>query len=194
MSQGKDQSPLDDEDARLWQRVTQSVDPLPGRERPERPAPSDVLDAEGDTPSLLDDKPHHGTTPSAPHRPRTANVRGEIVLGEVHNVDKRQAQRFRRGQMTIDARIDFHGMRQQEAHAALDDFIARAHGRGCRCVLVITGKGQKAPLEECTGVLRAQLPRWLNAPSNRSRVLAVSPAQPWHGGEGAFYVLLKKSR
>ena len=60
-----------------------------------------------------------------------------------------------------------------------------------RCVLVITGRGR---VSEDGGVLRTEVPRWLNQPPNRARVLAITEAQPKHGGHGALYVLLKKGR
>jgi DNA-nicking Smr family endonuclease len=44
------------------------------------------------------------------------------------------------------------------------------------------------------GVLRAQVPRWLNEPANRARVLAFDYAQPKHGGLGAIYVLLRRKK
>jgi DNA-nicking Smr family endonuclease len=43
-------------------------------------------------------------------------------------------------------------------------------------------------------VLRAGVPRWINEPPNRSRVLAFTPAQPKDGGGGAFYLLLRRRR
>jgi DNA-nicking Smr family endonuclease len=58
-------------------------------------------------------------------------------------------------------------------------------------VIVVTGKGLKA---DGGGVLRANVPRWLNEPDLRARVLAFAHARPKDGGEGALYVLLKKRR
>jgi len=192
VSRKKDPAPLSAEDERLWWRVTQSVEPLPGRAHPAPPR-------QGPRPGATEERVEEGrpgrAAPTGPApRPRAASANRELVPGATDGVDKRQAQRFRRGQMPIDARYDLHGMTQRQAHAALNGFLAQAQDRGCRCVLVITGKGQRAPLEERTGVLRSQLPRWLNQTPNRARVLAVSPAQPQHGGDGAFYVLLKKLR
>ncbi len=80
---------------------------------------------------------------------------------------------------------------QAQAHAALDAFVTGCHDRGQRCVLVITGKGR---VSRDGGVLRAEVPRWLDQSPNRARVLAVTPAQPKHGGGGALYVLLKRKR
>ncbi len=80
---------------------------------------------------------------------------------------------------------------QVQAHAALDAFVAGRQQRGLRCVLVITGKGR---VSREGGVLRAEVPRWLDQSPNRARVLAITHAQPKHGGAGALYVLLKRKR
>ncbi|MBC7908642.1 MAG: Smr/MutS family protein, partial [Rhodospirillaceae bacterium] len=104
--------------------------------------------------------------------------------------DKRSAERMKKGEMEIDARLDLHGMTQDSAHAHLLAFIARAYDSGRRCVLVITGKGNR----EGTGVLRANTPRWLNQSPCRERILGFSFAKPQHGGEGALYVLIKRRR
>ena len=69
-------------------------------------------------------------------------------------------------------------------------------------MLVITGKGSRsrgagAPLsfgEGAMGVLREALPGWINRPALRPLVLAFCAARPKHGGDGAFYVLLKRRR
>ena len=91
--------------------------------------------------------------------------------------------------MAIDGRIDLHGMTQDAAHAALTGFIAHSHEAGRRCVLVITGKGRAGG-----GVLRAQVPRWLNQGPLRERILGFSYARPQHGGDGALYVLIRRRR
>lgn len=89
------------------------------------------------------------------------------------------------------ARLDLHGLSQAEAHRALNRFIARAYAEGCRTVLVITGKGL---FSQGRGVLRDRLGDWLNMPPLRDKILSYMPAQPKHGGGGAFYVLIKRQR
>ena len=106
-------------------------------------------------------------------------------------LDRRTAERFRGGGLPIEARLDLHGMTQEEAHRALDAFLARAARAEKRCVLVITGKGGRS---SGGGVLRAAVPRWLNEAPNRARLLAFTPARPQHGGAGALYLLLKRRR
>lgn len=182
---------LSEDDRRLWWRVSQTIEPLPGRTHPEAPKHIDGAGVDYNDPALK--APKRSTMPVGSPRPAAPRPK-TVTPGDTADMDRRLAQRFRRGQLSIDAQYDLHGMRQHEAHEALNGFLAQAQGRGCRCILVITGKGQRAPLEERTGILKAQLPRWLNEASNRGRVLAVTTAQPKHGGEGAFYVLLKKLR
>ncbi len=103
-------------------------------------------------------------------------------------VDRRTAERMRRGRYPVDARLDLHGMTQAEAHRALSGFLAAARGEGRRCVLVITGHGRLSG-----GVLKAAAPRWLAEPEFRGHVLAIAPARPQHGGAGALYVLLRRA-
>ena len=91
--------------------------------------------------------------------------------------------------MAIDQRLDLHGMTQDSAHAALSTTIGRAFDTGRRCLLVITGKGHGGE-----GVLRRQVPRWLNQPPLRERILSFAAARPQHGGDGALYILIKRRR
>jgi len=97
----------------------------------------------------------------------------------------------RKGKLPVEATLDLHGLRQADAHYALAGFVERCHRDGRRLVLVITGKGT---MREDAGILRTQLPRWLNEPALRDKVLSLPPAQRRHGGEGAFYVFLKRRR
>ncbi|MGO8917065.1 MAG: Smr/MutS family protein [Stellaceae bacterium] len=130
--------------------------------------------------------------PPAEPAPRPARAaaapgaaRGDLAADAAPGLDRRSAERLRRGRRAIEARLDLHGMTQDEAHRALATFVARAHASDKRCLLLITGK---------SGVLRAAVPRWLNEAPNRSRLLAFSPAQPKDGGAGALYLLLRRRR
>ncbi len=106
-------------------------------------------------------------------------------------LDRRTAERLRKGRMEIDRRLDLHGLTEAVAHATLDRAVASAWRDGARVILVITGKGSS---KEGGGVLRRNLPRWLAAGSNAARVLRIESARPQHGGGGAFYVLLRRQR
>jgi DNA-nicking Smr family endonuclease len=80
-------------------------------------------------------------------------------------------------------------MTQSEAHAALRAFVRSARAAGRRCILVVTGKGSAAT----GGVLRREVPRWLDEPELRAGILGVVEAQPKDGGAGALYVLLRRA-
>jgi DNA-nicking Smr family endonuclease len=131
--------------------------------------------------------------PPPPEPPAPAPMPAEIVPARRFpvpvgvGIDRRNAQRLKRGQMVIEARLDLHGLTQSEAHGALQRFVARSHDQGRRALLIITGKGHE-------GVLRRAVPRWLDEPALRPLVLAREEAQPRHGGEGALYVLLRRRR
>ncbi|MBI3453957.1 MAG: Smr/MutS family protein [Rhodospirillales bacterium] len=106
-------------------------------------------------------------------------------------IDRSTAEKLRRGEIDIDRRVDLHGMIQDDAHAALDRFVRDAWADGKRMLLVITGKGN---VSQGGGVLRQQVPRWLGSGEHAARVLRIAPAQPRHGGSGAYYVLLRRRR
>ena len=126
---------------------------------------------------------------AAPSSPRTRLP--PLEPGRSAGLDRRTDDRLRRGQMAIEARIDLHGLTQAAAYDALARFVAVSHAAGRRCVLVITGKG---PVSQGGGVLRSMVPRWLAEASLRRRILALHRAQPRDGGDGALYVLLKRTR
>ena len=116
-------------------------------------------------------------------------------------LDKRSADRLRRGQMRIEGRLDLHGLTQADAHRAAHAFVLESHRAERRCILIITGKGgfrEGGRLgfmpDRDIGVLRRNLPRWLAEPPVRQMVLHLEPARPQHGGDGAFYVLLRRKR
>ncbi len=110
----------------------------------------------------------------------------------------RTEMRLRKGKIPIEAVIDLHGMTQPEAHAALSRFIIDSHAAQKRCVLVITGKGGDRlgdPFPSTyTGVLKQRLPQWLAQMPLAPLVLRTQAARKHHGGEGAYYVYLKRRR
>lgn len=173
----------DPADEALWNEVAKSVQPLRGRQSPPKPKPPKPS-PEGRPVA------RRVSSPPAP-KPRGPAPRPELAAGAVDAVDRRLGERLRRGRLAIDATLDLHGHLYESAAREVTAFVTAAHRRGARMVLIVTGKGSRAGGE---GVLRQSLPRWLNAPNLRDRVLAFSAAQPRHGGEGAFYVLLKRQR
>ena len=90
------------------------------------------------------------------------------------------------GDVPVDRRLDLHGLTAARAESRLAQFIETAARDGCRCVLVITGKG--------AGILRGLVPDWLKRQPLSPYILALAEARPHDGGSGALYVLLRRKR
>jgi DNA-nicking Smr family endonuclease len=104
-------------------------------------------------------------------------------------------KRVARGAHAIDGRIDLHGLTQAQAHDALLHFLRTRQARGARLVLIITGKGFRGDMSVGErGVLKRMVPMWLRLPEFRDYVIGFESAAVGHGGEGALYVTLRKSR
>jgi len=118
-----------------------------------------------------------------------------------HVLDRKNLRRIGNGRISIDDRIDLHGMRQSEAHNALLQFLRRGQAAQFKTVLVITGKGKfKSERSENwmddrdVGVLRREVPNWLKSDELEDVVIGFSNALPQHGGNGALYVRLRRGR
>jgi DNA-nicking Smr family endonuclease len=170
---------LSREERALWEATTRTVAPLPQRGRAATPEPASR------TPTPSTGRARKPIPPSGP-APLQA-----LTPGVASGVDRRTAERQRRGQLPIEARLDLHGLTQDEAHRALIRFVTDAADRGMRNLLVITGKGSAS---DATGVLKTVVPRWLNERALRPHILSFAWAQPRHGGAGALYVMLRRRR
>lgn len=95
-------------------------------------------------------------------------------------------KRLRRGHWALQAELDLHGLRRDEARAALSEFIRAACAAGLRCVRVIHGKGLGS--ENKTPILKSRAPSWL---VQKREVMAFVQARPADGGSGALVVLLR---
>lgn len=171
-------------DIALWREVARSVKPLPGRvpipPEPELPVGQQpVQEAAGPVMS-----PAPRPVLSKPAPPPLAPL------------ERRLRTQLRRGQQSVEAVIDLHGMRQDEAHLALRSFLRREQGRGTRLVLVVTGKGAAGDslFGDERGVLRRMVPHWLRLPDLRPLVVGFEEAEQRHGGAGALYIRMRRSR
>jgi DNA-nicking Smr family endonuclease len=181
----------------LWTVVKQSVTPLRAEpdpaSRPPRAArlqdrPLPLPSAE--PPPVLAGRPRWADDPAVRPIPRTAPPRTEPG-----GIEPGMRRRLMRGHIEIDATLDLHGLHRDEARSALGRFVPARAARGDRTLLVITGKGLKKTddlqiLDR--GVLRAMLPIWLSEPALAPYVAGWDSAAQGHGGEGAFYVRLRR--
>ena len=173
------------EESQLWRQAMRDAKPIRRRKAEAPPAEAPSPGPQPAQPKRKVARPP-AALPAPPPKPPP-----DLSVDRIAGVDKRLAERLKRGQLEIEGMLDLHGLTQEEAHRQLDGFLAAAAHAGRRCVLVITGKGV---WREAAGVLRESVPRWLNEAPNRARVLAIAQAQPRHGGSGALYVLLKRRR
>jgi DNA-nicking Smr family endonuclease len=114
----------------------------------------------------------------------------EMRFGVAPGVNAQLLMQLQEGYFAYQRHIDLHGLGRQEAHLAVNRFVALARRDGERCVLIITGRGKSSP--DGLSVLRDSLPRWLSRAPCRPHVLAFCTAQSIDGGPGAFYVLLRR--
>jgi DNA-nicking Smr family endonuclease len=171
---------LSEEERALWESVAKQVKPLRKKSRAAKPHAPEI---QTEAPAAA--KPHVPVQTASPKRPDAPPL---APLG------RRARSKLSRGRMEIDARLDLHGMTQTRAHRALFGFLQRAHHDGLTFVLVITGKGKIGVAESERGVLRRQVPQWLGLPEFRSLVVGFEAAHIGHGGEGALYVRIRRSR
>jgi DNA-nicking Smr family endonuclease len=177
-----------DNDAELWARVAGSARPLhkrPTVRKVDLPKPAPKAETKERPPAV---KPALKPAPKS-----TPTPRGEAL-------DRGTARKLERGHLAVEARLDLHGMKQREAHAALRRFLKSAQGKGYRHVLVITGKGAVTDTrrsfyeEDERGVLRQAVPHWLTQPDLAPVVVSFAPAPRRLGGEGALYVRLRRTQ
>lgn len=183
---------LNDEEHALWKKVTDSVTPLmpqmkmplivPATKKNVKPKTLPGLEKFSNQPKkapMIRHKPtnHHSMIPKHP----------STNLPLHHSFDHKTQKKIARGRLPIEARIDLHGMTQEQAITALRRFIHMAHASDYRLVLVITGKGEAGQ-----GILRRRVPDWLSTGELASMVGGVQEAHIGHGGAGALYVRVKR--
>lgn len=188
---------LSPEDRAIWDTVAKRVEPLhPTLTEPKvEPAPTPKA-----APAPKEQAPFFEVGSKADtHRPdRILPGIGHALRAAPVQMDSKAFGKMSRGKIKPEARIDLHGMTLDEAHPALLSFILGAQDDGKRLVLVITGKGKirhdDSIMSGRKGVLRHHVPQWLRLPPLAAKILEIRPAHIRHGGDGAYYVYLRKAR
>lgn len=185
----------------LWRQVTENTVPLHLERQSDtetsRPSP-DFRRNPDITPAPLPTFRVGSSAPSPRGGSDLAPTIGEALARTPVAMDRKTFTRMKKGRLAPEARIDLHGMTAAQAHAALTRFILRAAAEGCRLALVITGKGRPPgdddPVPLRHGVLRHQVPHWLHTAPLKPFVLQIAEAHLKHGGQGAYYVYLRRNR
>jgi DNA-nicking Smr family endonuclease len=166
------------EDKALWAAVARSIRPLPGREMPELPPSVTVAPPP---------RPADGAPPAPVAKRRLPPP--EIAVGDQPSgLDAKRWRDLRRGTMRPERKLDLHGMTAARAHLEVERFLRASQAEGLRVVCIVTGKGSSTE----GGVLRRELPHWLNAPSLRPIILGA--AHPHRSNAGSVHLLLRRPR
>ena len=178
--------PLSDEDRQLFRDAVAGVRPLPDHGR-----------------ALLPPRPQHGRLfrPATPAGRASAYVhdrfsdhipdQAQALESDEHawagpGIARQVIRRLRSGHWPVEAELDLHGLRSEEARGQLARFLHQARASGLRCICIIHGKGHGSLNGEA--VLKLRVRHWL---TQATEVLAWTPAPPRAGGGGAVLALLR---
>ena len=167
---------LTETDRAAWAAYVRHVQSLAGRSLPQETPPA---------------SPHAAKLPAsvlplpAPAPRRALNPVLETGR-QPPGLDNASWGRFRGGKLAPARTLDLHGKTAQAAFHALERFLVTAHAEHLRCVEVITGRGSG----EQGGVIRRELPMWLNLP--RLRPLVLAAAHPHAQNAGSTRLLLRR--
>ena len=108
---------------------------------------------------------------------------------------------MKKGRIKIDKKIDFHGLSLQNAKTLFLETINECFVQNHRCILFITGKGLYNQNKErhknkklYYGKIRNNILEWNQLHIVKSKILNVQRAGPEHGGDGAFFIYLRKNK
>lgn len=187
---------LTPEDRDIWDRVARTAQPLHPKRKQIAPEALPVKPARPKTAEPRE-VPLFRVGQSAGLRSAQSSLMSspaeQLAVNPVR-MDHKTHRKMTRGKLKPEARLDLHGMTLAVAQPELQDFILSCHTRGLRLVLVITGKGRgnHGPLPTRPGALRHHVPIWLQQPPLSRVVMQVTAAHLRHGGEGAYYVYLRR--
>ncbi|MEM6908524.1 MAG: Smr/MutS family protein [Pseudomonadota bacterium] len=174
-----------------WARLAQSVTPLSGRTVP------------SSAPQTAPDRP---ARKEAAKRPARASVKVRKVPAappapalspEQAGLDGHWERKLKAGRITPDLTLDLHGHSLDTAYARITSSLDQARAMGARVVLVIAGRERPVdPADRASkrGAIRAKLLDWLAAGPHADAIAAVRRAHRSHGGDGAVYLVLKRTR
>ena len=172
--------PLSAEERALWAKVIATVRPL-------RPVPIAVT-AEAEPPAAPRKPVKAPPSPATKPVVQPARPRPGVTL------DGTWDRRLSSGSVQPDVTVDLHGYNLATAYDLLDTRLEQAIAMGDRVLLLITGKPPRGEPPVARGRIRAAVGDWLAASRHAGSIAAVRAAHPRHGGAGALYIILRRSR
>ncbi len=170
------------EDKTLWKQALDGVTPI---EQPARlkPGPAHVAGAR----QFTDDESRVMPEAMSSFVEPEEFAAGDEAEFRAPGVSRQQLRKLRRGEFSIQATADLHGLTRIEAATQVRDLLDRAEREGWRCLKIIHGKGLRSPNGQ--PVLKSRVETALR---RTDQVLAYATAPPWSGGHGAMLVLLRQ--
>jgi DNA-nicking Smr family endonuclease len=130
-------------------------------------------------------------------KPSTSLRRGEKVV-QSNTLDGTWDKKIGSGRLTPDRTIDLHGCNLAAAHHRLDRGLDEAIRDGARVILLITGRAPRTGASRIDlplrGIIRDSVGDWLAASRHAGAIAAIRGAHPRHGGGGALYIVLRRTR
>ena len=110
-------------------------------------------------------------------------------------------KKLKKNKIPINRKIDFHGCSLNEAKKIFFNTINDCFSKNFRCILFITGKGSIKKENDHSletmlyyGKIRNNFLNWINHNAVQSKILNVQQANTKSGGDGAFFVYLRKNK
>ena len=108
-------------------------------------------------------------------------------------------KKIKKGKIKINKTIDLHGMSLAKAEKSFNQNIENCFFLNQRCLLFITGKGLSTNVRKNNnklffGKLRASIKDWVYNKDNQEKILYFAQAHDKHGGQGSFYIYLRKNK
>ena len=119
--------------------------------------------------------------------------------GKIENKDHYLDQK--RASIPKIRKIDLHGLSIDDANKKVETLVDKYFIEGVDKIIIITGKGLRSKtidnpyVDKDLGILKNSVPNYINAHSKiKNKIKNISKAEVKDGGEGAFYIFLKKFR
>ena len=174
--------PVDDEDVLFWHDAVQNVAPMPH---------TSAIEGKSAPKIRINEHRYYAV------RQEFSTYSKALEDMEFGGIDRMTLRKFKKEEFAVEAVLDLHGLTEDAAFVKVDEFIPRCFAQGKRCVVIVTGKGYHQAEDDVfavRGVLRHQVPQWLNLPRLRAMILIFKHPSARLGGVGALYILLKRKR
>ena len=120
-------------------------------------------------------------------------------LNNLHDKDSQLP--FENKNINLVKKIDLHGFSLEKANKIVENFINKNFDLGCNKLIIITGKGSRSKIHEDPyrsekmSVLRYSVPEYIKGNNNLlNKIYKITEASQKDGGDGAYYVYLKKKK